>query len=329
MLIRNESGGFSDEPNGGSPLPVGGQTGYGRERRLRRRQPPRHRRGPIRRTAECRVCIRQLAGFTQSATVTVGAQPRRSRLAQTLERRPARTDLAVANIRQRHGDRADRRSRPRLSRSRPRSRSGTGPNAVGAGDFNGDGRVESRRPPNTASATACNCCCATAPTRASTGRRRWGSGRPTQRRRGRLRRRRPRRRGRHRQRVGTVTVLDGGTVAGTPIPIGNVLGITAASFNGDARPDLAVTSDTAPGSRAYPCSTRPSRRSPHPPPPPPPPPTPTPTLPAPVDEPDRQRDAAVRGTVRVKEQRQQPLRHVASGQPDPRRIVESTPATAA
>ena len=94
-------------------------------------------------------------------------------------------------------------------------------------------------------------------------------------------------------------MLDGGTTPATQIPIGNAYGITAANFNGDARPDLAVTSDTAPGAVrvllnttiAGPTAAATAAADAH---------SPTPTLPAPVAG-QTVNVTPVSGTVRVKE----------------------------
>src|SRR5215207_11324310 len=97
ILIRNASGGFSDEPNGGSPIPIGtsGQAGTvasadfnadGRSDYV----VSDYFNGLI------RVFLRQLTGFSARETITVGTNPRQFALGDfNGDNQP---DLAVANL---------------------------------------------------------------------------------------------------------------------------------------------------------------------------------------------------------------------------------------
>jgi hypothetical protein len=299
VWIRNPTGGFSDEPNGGSPLPVGGQTGSVATADL-----GGDARADIVATdmtnGRIRVFIRQITGFTQRETITVGASPRQLTIGDF--NGDGQADVATANLNSDNvtvliGDR-ERGLTPEATIP-----VGDGPDAVAAGDFNADGRVDLavsnlnadtvqlllRNAANTGFDAGAPVAVPDAPLnlaaadfdadgRADVAVTSNGGG--------------------------AVTILDGGTTPGTPIAIGNAYGITTADFNADARPDLAVTSDTAPGSVRVLLNTTVPVQPPPPPPPPPPAPTPTPTPPLPDPVAGRTVNAIpVSGTVRVKEPR--------------------------
>ncbi len=297
VLIRNPTGGFSDEPNGGSPITTGGQAGTVASADFNADGRPDfvvsdYLNGLI------RVFLRQIAGFGVRETVTVGTNPRQFAIGDF--NGDGQPDLAVANL---GSDTVsiligDPQRGLTTEATIP---VGDQPAGLGTGVFNGDGRIDVavanaasdsvqlllRNAANSGFDAGTPVGVPDVPLNIATADFD-GDGRAdvavTS------------------NAAGAVTVLDGGTVPGTPIPIGNAYGITAANFDGDSRTDLAVTSDTAPGAvRVLLNTTQPTQ--PPPPPPPPPPPVPTPT-PAPLPEPVAGRSVnvtPVSGTVRIKE----------------------------
>ncbi len=293
VLIRNESGGFSDEPNGGPPLPVGGQTGsvasadFGGDSRP-----------DIVATdmtnGRIRVFIRELTGFSQRETITVGASPRQLAIGDF--NGDAQPDVAVANLASDTvtvliGDR-ERGLTPEATIP-----VGDGPDSVAAGDFNADGRVDLavsnltsdsvqlllRNATNTGFDSGTPVAVPDAPLNVAAADFD-GDGRSDV---------------AVTSNSGTLTILDGGTNPATQIPIERAYGVTVADFNGGL-PDLAVTSDTAPGAVRVLLNTTTPTQPPPPPPPPPPTPTPTPPLPDPVAG-QSVNATPVSGTVRIKE----------------------------
>lgn len=296
VLIRNPTGGFSDEPNGGSPIGIGG----GRTASVASADFNVDGRPDFVAAdwdqARIRVFLREITGFSTGQTVTVGANPRQFGIGDfNGDNRP---DLAVANL---GGDTVSVLINHPVNglTAEPALQTGDQPAAVGAGDFNADGRTDLavvsfgadhvqlflRNTTNTGFTAANPVAVADGPVNVAVadydrdGRSDAAVTSNT---------------------AGAVTVLDGGTTPAAPIAITNAYGITAADFNTDGRPDLAVTSDTRPGAlRVLLNTTTPPAQQP-PPPPPPPEPTPTPTpLPEPVA--GRTVNATpVSGTVRIK-----------------------------
>ncbi len=296
ILIRNASGGFSSEPNGGSPIPISSAT-FRQAGTVASADFNADGRSDFvvsdYANGRVHVFLRQLTGFTARETITVGANPRQFALGDF--NGDGQPDLAVANLGSDTvsiliGD-AGRGFATEVTIP-----VGDEPSGLGTGDFNGDGRIDVavansrsdtvqlllRNAANTGFDAAAAVAVPSLPLNIATGD--YDSD------------------GRTDVAVtsngaGAVTILGSGTVPETPIPVGNAYGITAADFNADGRADLAVTADTAPGSvRVLLNTTQPATQ----PPPPPPPPTPTPPLPAPVGG-QTVNATPVSGTVRVKE----------------------------